>query len=188
MNDITTEVDMLRRQGLSDEQIQQELSTRGYPDYQITEALAGSAALAPPVAEQPSVPPPSPTIPPEPTPVVGTTGGTYERIEEIAETIIDEKWDALLAEVRKIIDWKDKVEDDVKKAMDELANLKERFKELHEGVLGKVEEYDKRMMEVGTELKAVGKVFKDVIPQFTDNVKELSSITKTLKGQQKKEP
>ena len=57
----------------------------------------------------------------------------------------------------------------------------EDFKQLHQGVLGKVEEYDKRMQEVGTELHAVGKVFKDVVPVFTENVKELRSITKGMK-------
>ena len=34
---------------------------------------------------------------------------------------------------------------------------------------------------VGTDLKAVGKVFKDVIPTFVENVKELSSIKEDLK-------
>ena len=37
------------------------------------------------------------------------------------------------------------------------------------------------MQEVGTELKAVGKVFKDVVPVFTENVKELRSITSKIK-------
>ena len=37
------------------------------------------------------------------------------------------------------------------------------------------------MGEVGAELKAVGGVFKDVVPQFVENVKELSSITKGMK-------
>ncbi len=37
------------------------------------------------------------------------------------------------------------------------------------------------MGDVDTELKAVGKVFKDVVPQFVENVKELSSITNGMK-------
>ena len=37
------------------------------------------------------------------------------------------------------------------------------------------------MRDVGTELKAVGKVFKDVIPTFVENVKELSSVKEDLK-------
>ena len=52
---------------------------------------------------------------------------------------------------------------------------------LHEAVLGKLDDYDSRMRDVGTELKAVGKVFKDVIPTFVDNVKELSAVKEELK-------
>jgi hypothetical protein len=105
----------------------------------------------------------------------------YDRIEEIAENLIDEKWDDLIAEVKKIISWKDKVEEENKKIKSDLEKLKEDFKTLHQAVLGKVEEYDSRMRDVGTELKAVGKVFKDVVPIFTENVKELKSITGGMK-------
>ena len=65
--------------------------------------------------------------------------------------------------------------------MNDLEKLKEDFKTLHQGVLGKLEDYDHRMQDVGTELKAVGKVFKDVIPEFVDNVKELKDITRGAK-------
>src|SRR3989338_5250181 len=42
---------------------------------------------------------------------------------------------------------------------------------------GGLDDYDSRMTDVGTELKAVGRVFKEVIPEFVENVKELKSIT-----------
>ncbi|MAF99090.1 MAG: hypothetical protein CMH61_00610 [Nanoarchaeota archaeon] len=121
-------------------------------------------------------PPPMPTAP---------SGGNYDRMEQIAETIIDEKWDALLTEVKKIIDWKSGVEDQLQKALSELSSMKEDFKELRGAILGKVEEYDRRMIDVSTELKAVGKVFKDVIPEFTNNVKELTAVSSKLKKKKK---
>lgn len=165
---LMTEVMNLRQSGYTDEQVSDELLQRGYQDDQVQEALSGGSA------------PPTPTLAyqrrPQPS-----AAGPYERIEEVAEAIIDEKWDALLAEVRKVIDWKSKVEDDLRKALNDLDNMKGDMKELRQAVLGKVEDYDKRMLEVGTELKAVSKVFKDVIPMFTDNVKELSSLTNRLK-------
>ncbi len=109
----------------------------------------------------------------------------YDRIEEIAEGLIDEKWDELIAEVKKIIAWKDKVEEENHKLKADIAKLKEDFKLLHEAVLGKVEEYDKRMQDVGVELKAVGKVFKDVVPVFTEQVKELKGITSGMREARK---
>jgi hypothetical protein len=113
----------------------------------------------------------------------GDNGGDalYGRMEELVEKMIDEKWDELISEVKKIIEWKEKVEVRQVKMEGDLAKLKEDFTLLHQGVLGKLEDYDGRMREVDTELKAVGKVFKDTIPTFVENVKELSSVTEKLK-------
>ncbi len=105
------------------------------------------------------------------------SGALYERMEEVAESLIDEKWDQLITEVKKIIDWKEKVEEKQRLLINDVQKLKDDFKILHQGVLGKLDDYDARMRDVGTELGAVGKVFKDVIPEFVENVKELSSMT-----------
>ena len=70
------------------------------------------------------------------------------------------------------------MEEDLNKIKGDISRLDEDFKELHQGVLGKLEDYDTKMTEVGTELQAVGKVFKEVVPEFVENVKELKSITK----------
>jgi len=95
--------------------------------------------------------------------------------------MIDEKWDELISEVKKIVEWKTKFEEKQAVLSSDVAKLKDDFKTLHQGVLGKLEDYDTRMRDVGTELKAVGKIFKDVIPEFVENVKELSSLTNRVK-------
>ena len=95
--------------------------------------------------------------------------------------MIDEKWDELIAEVKKIIQWKEKVEEKQASLASDIQKLKDDFKILHSGVLGKLEDYDTRMRDVGTELKAVGKVFKDVVPEFVENVKELRDLKNELK-------
>ena len=75
------------------------------------------------------------------------------------------------------MDWKEKIEEKQLMMANDLRKLKEDFAILHQGVLGKLSDYDSKMKEVGTELQAVGKVFKDVIPEFVENVKELKHIT-----------
>ena len=104
--------------------------------------------------------PPEMVQPPTPQPGAGS-GNVYDRIEEITENIIDEKWDVLVQEVKKIIEWKQSVEAKQKNLESNIEKLKEDFSRLHEGVLGRLSEYDNRMQDVGAELKAVGKVFKD---------------------------
>ncbi|MEK6863301.1 MAG: hypothetical protein AABW53_01250 [Nanoarchaeota archaeon] len=184
-----SEVLQLRQQGLSDDIVVDELSQRGYAQQQISEAIAMADQSRQPAAySAPGAPvmsmaesmPSSQDMPP-PQAYQDNVNNIYERIEEITESMIDERWDDLIAEVKKIIEWKNKMEEKQIKLVNDVEKLKEDFKMLHEAVLGKLEDYDVRMQAVGTDLKAVGKVFKDVIPTFVENVKELSSIKEDLK-------
>jgi len=187
--DLTNEVNQLRSQGLTDQQIIEEMNSKGIHEAQVISALNKLNGDIPDVnidaTQMSNMPPPGP----DQGAMQAQTGNPasqdnlYERIEEITESMIDEKWDELIAEVRKIIEWKEKIEQQNHKMDADLQKLKEDFTTLHQAVLGKVEEYDGRMREVGTELKAVGKVFKDVIPVFTENVKELRSVTEGMKKQ-----
>ncbi|MBT4935245.1 hypothetical protein HOL21_04705 [Candidatus Woesearchaeota archaeon] len=175
MADPTSDIMELRNQGLTDNIIMDELTKRGYTQEQIHTALShmDTGASAPPS--------PNGSFSGMPSSAPSSEGNIYERIESITESIVDEKWDDLIAEVRKIIEWKERVESMQSKLNNDVEKLKEDFKTLHQGVLGKVEEYDKRMIDVGTELKAVGKVFKDVVPEFVENVKELKGITENVR-------
>jgi hypothetical protein len=192
MADPVSEVNQLRSQGLSDDLIKGELTKKGYTPDQLNLALSQADASMPAMGSAgpgfSSQPMPSYSSSPSsmhsaggPPPVNGANGNIYERIEEITESIIDEKWDELLAEVKKIIEWKELVEERQNKMQSSLDKLKGDFNVLHQGVLGKLDAYDTRMQDVGTELNAVGKVFKDVVPQFVENVKELSHITGKMK-------
>ena len=213
MNDImgpqgdpTQEVVQLRSQGLTDAIILDELSRKGYTPDQVHTAIsqldggqvgpAGSVGGAPaqlaggmpmPPGGQPmgGMPMPPGGAMGSPSPPIGGTDDGYGRIEEIVEGLIDEKWDELIGEVKKIVEWKEKIESQQTKIVGDLDKLKEDFKVLHQGVLGQLEEYDRGMKHVGTELKAVGKVFKDVIPQFVENVKQLSHVTKSVSNTRK---
>jgi uncharacterized phage infection (PIP) family protein YhgE len=188
-NILPDEVKQLKGQGLTDNQIIDELKGKGYSLSQINDVLAQAAIAGPGAAgetpeELGEIPPPPGALPEESQSISSAAvfpDELHGRVEEIAENIIDEKWDMLIEEVRKIIDWKDNVEGDIVKLKEDVGKIKEDFKELHQGVLGKLESYDSKMTEVGTELKAVGRVFKEVIPEFVENVKELRSITKGVK-------
>jgi hypothetical protein len=186
----------LREQGLTDALIAEELKNRGYNQKQVAQALsqadlaAGSGAgMTAPEAEssayggygnvsQPLAQASASQFSPQAS--FGDSN-LYERMEEIVENMIDEKWDELLAEVKKIVEWKESIEEKQVQIINDLEKLKEDFTVLHQGVLGKLEDYDTQMRDVGTELKAVGRVFKDVVPEFVENVKELKSMTGKMK-------
>lgn len=174
---LVPEILQLRSQGLTDNLIAQELQNRGYVQAQIDQAMMQADSANGPSYSAPASSYPQPRMP-APS---AEDSNIYERIEEITESMIDEKWDELIAEVKKIIEWKDKIEEKQNKIINDVQKLKEDFTILHQGVLGKLEDYDGRMRDVGVELKAVGKVFKDVIPEFVENVKELKGITEKSK-------
>ncbi|HLD72020.1 MAG TPA: hypothetical protein VJA23_00395 [Candidatus Nanoarchaeia archaeon] len=175
----------LRQQGLSDEMIAEELRRSGISGQEISSALGQSMGDYPP--DDASFGMEEPAYAPKRSGggagMSSEEGNIYERIEAITESMIDEKWEELIGEVKKIVEWKNKIEEKQTRIQNDLDKLKDDFKVLHQGVLGKLDDYDSRMKEVGVELKAVGKVFKDVIPEFVDNVKELKGITKGFKGE-----
>jgi len=107
--------------------------------------------------------------------------------EDLIEAIIDEKWNELVKDINKIIDWKNKTENKITSLEQKFNDLKDNFDKLHEAVIGKIGEYDKNILEVGSEIKAMEKVFSKVLPVFTENVNELSRITtRVKKGKGKK--
>ncbi|HLD00787.1 MAG TPA: hypothetical protein VJC39_03520 [Candidatus Nanoarchaeia archaeon] len=190
----------MREQGLTDSLIMEELTSQGFSPDQIHGAIADMEGDSPADSSTEDYSYNQPSYQSAsfgPSTSSGDSGGfggrgkdagnIYDRIEEITENIIDEKWDQLIAEVRKIIEWKDQIESKQSKLINETAKLKEDFQNLHQGVLGKLETYDARMRDVGTELKAVGKVFKDVIPEFVENVKIFSEATRPMKKKKAEE-
>lgn len=101
--------------------------------------------------------------------------------EEIIESIMQEKWADMIENIKKIGKWKDEIDARFARVEQEIKNIKENFTSLQNAVFGKVSQYDKDINEVGTEIKAMEKVFQKVLPDLTSNVNELSSIVKKIK-------
>jgi uncharacterized phage infection (PIP) family protein YhgE len=103
------------------------------------------------------------------------------RIEEVAEAIIDEKWQDLIKDFNKLLEWKNDVEQRMAAIEEGFENLKTGFDSLQKGVVDKVRDYDKSVKDVTTEMKAVEQMFQKIVPTFTENVNELGRITKGMK-------
>lgn len=194
----TNLVIQMRQQGLTNNQIVQTLQRQGYSSSQIFDAMSQAdikgiverAPLpeAPPEALPPEAPPtiPPPVMPPPPPPAAPAAEVPREKIEEVAEAIIDEKWEELMKSVEKIAAWKETTETRIAKLEQAISDLKKSFDDLHHSILGKISEYDKGIRDVAVNIKAMQKVFKKVLPQFTENVNELSRITKAIKAKKTK--
>ncbi|MBS3139094.1 hypothetical protein J4207_05300 [Candidatus Woesearchaeota archaeon] len=184
----------LRQKGMTDNQVIQELQKQGMSTQQIFDSLsqadlAGPSAQPSWEADMPPMPAPPGMGMPEPSHYAQQQSPQYsggeERLQEVAEAIISEKWDELLKEMQKVVGWKERMDGEVQSMKDALSSLKDEFNQLRQGILGKVTEADERMREVSSELKAVHNIFKDVLPTFTENVAELSRVTSKLSPKKK---
>jgi hypothetical protein len=88
-------------------------------------------------------------------------------------------------DINKVIEWKVKADSRLTQMEQQINDMKDQFDKLHNALIGKIGEYDKNMLEVGAELQAMEKVFSKVLPQFVDNVNELSRITDKVKTNNK---
>jgi DNA-binding transcriptional MerR regulator len=196
----------LQRQGYSIDQISQAMNQADLKEgalaergEKMPEGYPEAPPFGPPPLGRPSRPQaqmpnegpgpmPPPGMPPMGMPAMQPMGGggiSEERIHEIAEAIIEEKWTELIENVNRIIEWKDSTESKINRMQQKMDDLQHSFDSLHEGVLGKISEYDKGMVDIGVEIKALEKVFQKILPGFMENVNELSRITAKMKGAKK---
>ena len=202
---LSSQVSSLRNSGASDDQIVQNLQDKGYKSDEIYNAMS-QADIGQPAGPQkadnpnmmppPNMPPPQQPqqqngppppgqsmpppmdMPPPQSQSSSLSASEKERIEEVAEAIIDEKWKELMGDINKVVEWKRVVDSRLDKMDQQLSDLKSNFDTLHKGVLGRISEYDKNLSNVGVEIKAMEKVFQKILPTFTENVNKLSRMVK----------
>lgn len=106
-------------------------------------------------------------------------------VEEIVESVIEEKWEEIVKDISKVVEWKNVTESKVNTLENDFTNLKEEFDRLHQAVIGKIGEYDKNILNVGAEIKAMEKVFSKVLPVFTEKVNQLADVADSIKKKTK---
>ena len=176
----------LRQQGLSNNQIVQTLQRDGYASDQIFDAInqadiKGSFEPYPAEQMQPmrpienSMPPPQ--MPEQQYPPMQQQ---HEPVEQLVEAIVNERWEEISKEINKIAEWRDRTDARLAKMEQSMQDMRGEFDRLHQALIGKIQEYDQNILNVGTEIKAMEKVFQKVLPQFTQNINELNRITKSI--------
>ena len=104
-----------------------------------------------------------------------------DMIQEITESVVEEKWDELMDKVGDLRLWKEKINSDMTSIKQEILRTQNRFENLQAAVLGKVHDYNENIININNEMKALEKVFEKILQPLTENVKELSKITDKLK-------
>lgn len=191
----------MQQQGLSNNQIVQNLQQQGFYPQQIYDAMNQASikgAVNPSPAEdmpgmqqsQGMPPPPQPSqqgypggqqMPPPP-PGQSGSGSDMAGIEETVEAVVEEKWKDIERTISSLNEWKESADAKMQKFEQSMQDLKSDMDNLHKAIVSKIGEYDQNILNVGTEIKAMEKVFSKVLPTFTENVNELARVAKGLKG------
>lgn len=194
----TENVLAMRQHGYTNSQIIQLLQSQGYDTSQIYNAInqASLSAIPQQAAEsmetgmsdygqgydqnqQPTFESFQSIREPQEAPAAVSIG--EERIQEVAEAIIDEKWQEFAKDIKKVVEWKEKVEDRLSKLEQQMIDLRLSMDSLTKSIMGKISSYDQNITEVGTEVKAMEKVFSKVLPSLTESVNKLDRMTKGYK-------
>jgi len=104
----------------------------------------------------------------------------YDTIEEIAESIIKEKWDELVKGVGDIQVWKERIDIDLEGVKQELVRTQEKFENLQKALVGKLSEYSEGIVDIGTDMKALEKVLEKVLSPLAKSVKDLQEVSEKL--------
>lgn len=158
----------MKQAGYSEKEIIQALREQGYSPAEIQESLSRAEEQG----AEPYYPPPKP---PQQSyeEYAGISGGDESGFEEKAR--------AFSHDINEIKNWKERTTTRIDKIEQSLEDMKRQVSGLNKAMLGKVEEYEKSLLDVGTELKAMQKVFKDSLPELTGSIAELSRMTKEKK-------
>lgn len=105
-----------------------------------------------------------------------------ERIHEISEAIVNEKWEDFISKIGDLPIWKERVNSNIIGIKQELIRTQERFDNLERALLGKVGEYGRGIESIHTEMKALEKVFEKILEPLVSNIKELDRITEKMKN------
>jgi len=192
------QITAMRQQGYSNNQIIQTLQRDGYTSSQIFDAISQSEMSAgqspgqlnndqlsfqtqqlgsqlPPISSMPQQQ--MPNSMPQQVPM----SGLQSTPEELIEAIIEEKWNELIKDINKVVEWKQRADAKLTTMEQQLNDMQAQFDKLHQAIIGKVGDYDKHILDVSTQLQAMEKVFGKVLPTFIDNVTELNTITQRVK-------
>jgi tetrahydromethanopterin S-methyltransferase subunit B len=143
----------------------------------------------------PPQPTPSPSqFPPPPQqqqiqsqPELGQGGFAIdERLEQYINNTINEilkdKLNEVHDELSQIKIWKEKVEYLINKMQEQIDKLDNRITEINNLATRKLEEYDKGMQEATTEIQALHRLIRTMIPAISESTKELRETVEELKS------
>ncbi len=161
-----------------------DLTGRGYPSTDVLQSMQASQMSPGGMPQMRNLPPlPAPPVFRPSTSLSSRAPTSTEEMQEIAEAIIAEKWQKFGKEFDELKRTQEDISSTISGMQERISGVEKKMDMVIQEILGRVEEYGKGISDVGTELKAMQKVFGTVMPSFTENVKELQELVGDAKTQ-----
>ncbi|MBU2497101.1 MAG: hypothetical protein KJ767_03525 [Nanoarchaeota archaeon] len=102
-------------------------------------------------------------------------GYTTEAFEEIAESIIEERWRAFMEKIGDVQGWKERVDREIDRIEKRIDKIDNSLMNIHAAMLEKVNEYGKGVKDLGTDVKAMERAFSGIMQPLMKHSKEVKS-------------
>ena len=102
-------------------------------------------------------------------------------IEENVEKILADKWEDILKNIDKVLNWKEKTDSKFIEVQESIQDIRKEFLEFQKKISTKIENYDGNILDINSDLKAFGMVFEKTLPTLVNNINELTEITNNLR-------
>lgn len=164
---------IMRQQGMRNPEIIQALSRQNYAMQLIAEAMRQSESH-PGVGIEPMSLPSSPEIKAPAMPQQGVSEDVVALVEKNVASVQEQ--------MKSFQSWQSSADEKLSDIDRRVASLQEELKSVHQAVFAQIQEYNKSLKGVGTEIIAMEKVFSESLPELTSSIQELQRVSKGLKG------
>jgi len=104
-----------------------------------------------------------------------------EAIEEIVESVIQERWREFREEVGDVRLWRETFARDLERLERRIDRLDDAINKIQASLLDKVQEYGRGIRSLGADMKAVEAGLANILDPLRDNVKELGRVVSGVK-------
>lgn len=104
-----------------------------------------------------------------------------ETVEEIAEEVVNEKWEEFKKKLGDIPEWKRLTENKLESINERIKRTEDMLDKIQLSVMGKVQQYGQNVKDLGAEMRSLETGFSKILDPLIDNIKELKKITEKIK-------
>ncbi len=108
-------------------------------------------------------------------------GVGVETIEEIAEEVVNERFNEIKKRVGEIVDFKQLINSRIAELDDRVKRIESSIDKLQLALLGRVQEFGQDIKYLGSEMQVMEGAFSKILNPLIDNIRELNKITERIK-------